>query len=230
MGRADRGAAPQAASAPARGGRESDRAGAARRDADRLRVHRRRARREGPEPPKLLGRRRGGGPRLALRRIAWRGRRASRAGLPRAGQRRAGPRLAASAAAGLFGRSGGGDSRRAGATTGQVAYLSGSTLYVTNAEGNTIKVTTSPASTVTKTVKADVKGIHPGETVLDHRSRRLKRRDQRRIDTRRRRRRWSRRTVRRLRHGAVAVAGRRKRRRAAVDRPCSATAGSARHA
>ena len=37
---------------------------------------------------------------------------------------------------------------------------------MTNAEGNTVKVTTSPASTITKTVKADVHGIHPGETVV----------------------------------------------------------------
>jgi hypothetical protein len=50
-------------------------------------------------------------------------------------------------------------------TAGTVAYLAGSTLYVTNAEGNTIKVTTSAATSVTKTVKASVKGIHPGETV-----------------------------------------------------------------
>ncbi len=39
------------------------------------------------------------------------------------------------------------------------------TLYVTNAEGNTVKVTTSAATSVTKTVKSSVKGIHPGETV-----------------------------------------------------------------
>jgi hypothetical protein len=81
----------------------------------------------------------------------------------------AAPAGGASAAAGLFGRSG--EAGRssiggAGVTTGQVAYVSGSTLYVTNAEGNTVKVTTSPASSVTKTVKADVKDIHPGETVL----------------------------------------------------------------
>jgi hypothetical protein len=50
-------------------------------------------------------------------------------------------------------------------TAGTVAYLAGSTLYVTNAEGNTIKVTTSAATSVTKTVKASVKAIHPGETV-----------------------------------------------------------------
>lgn len=54
----------------------------------------------------------------------------------------------------------------AGATIGQVAYVSGSTLYVTDPEGNTVKVRTSAASTVTKTVRAEVKSIHPGETVI----------------------------------------------------------------
>jgi hypothetical protein len=48
---------------------------------------------------------------------------------------------------------------------GQVAYIAGSTLYVTNSEGNTVKVTTSAGTSVTKTVKATLKGIHPGETV-----------------------------------------------------------------
>jgi hypothetical protein len=48
---------------------------------------------------------------------------------------------------------------------GQVAYLSGATLYVTSSEGNTVKVLTSPATSVSKTSKATVKGIHPGETV-----------------------------------------------------------------
>jgi hypothetical protein len=50
-------------------------------------------------------------------------------------------------------------------TAGTVAYLAGSTLYVTSSEGNTVKVTTSPATSVSKTVKAKVTGIHPGETV-----------------------------------------------------------------
>jgi hypothetical protein len=54
----------------------------------------------------------------------------------------------------------------AGATAGQVAYIDGSTLYVTTVEGNTVKVLTSPASAVTKTVKTNIKSIHPGETVL----------------------------------------------------------------
>ena len=44
--------------------------------------------------------------------------------------------------------------------------MEGTTLYVTNTEGNTVKVRTSSGSQVTKTVKSDVKGIHPGETVL----------------------------------------------------------------
>ncbi len=70
-----------------------------------------------------------------------------------------------SGAGSLFGGSGG-SSGGAGATTGKVAYIQGSTLYVTTAEGNTVKVDTSPASTVTKTVKADVSSIRPGETVL----------------------------------------------------------------
>ncbi len=50
-------------------------------------------------------------------------------------------------------------------TAGTVAYLAGSTLYVTNSEGNTVKVTTSAGTSVTKTVKSTVKGVHPGETV-----------------------------------------------------------------
>jgi hypothetical protein len=50
-------------------------------------------------------------------------------------------------------------------TAGTVAYLAGSTLYVTNAEGNTIKVSTSAGTSVTKTVNTSLKVIHPGETV-----------------------------------------------------------------
>jgi hypothetical protein len=61
--------------------------------------------------------------------------------------------------AGRFGGAG-------GATIGEVSFISGDTLYVTNAEGNTVKITTSPAATITKTVKADLHGIHPGETVV----------------------------------------------------------------
>ncbi len=53
----------------------------------------------------------------------------------------------------------------AGRTSGEVSYLSGNTMYVTDAEGNTVKVVTSAGTTVTKTVRSRVKSIHPGETV-----------------------------------------------------------------
>lgn len=66
---------------------------------------------------------------------------------------------AGSRAAGLLGRVGG------GVTVGEVAYVKGDTLYVTDAEGNTVKVETTEASTVQKTVKSSAKQIHPGETV-----------------------------------------------------------------
>ena len=72
-------------------------------------------------------------------------------------------------ARGAVGGSGAGSFGAAGAgttTIGQVAYVAGHTLYVTDPEGNTVKVKTSSASTVTKTVKTDVRGIHPGETVI----------------------------------------------------------------
>ena len=85
---------------------------------------------------------------------------ASRFAALRAGSSGGGASGAAGAASAFAGGAGGG-----GATAGSVAYLDGSTLYVTTAEGNTVKVTTSPATTVTKTVKAEVKGIHPGEAV-----------------------------------------------------------------
>jgi hypothetical protein len=69
---------------------------------------------------------------------------------------------AKSAAAGGSSSSGTGFARP---TAGTVSFLSGSTLYVTTSEGNTVKVTTSPGTTVSKSVKATVPSIHPGETV-----------------------------------------------------------------
>ncbi len=74
---------------------------------------------------------------------------------------RAGAGGATGGFAGGFTGAGGG----ARPTAGTLAYLAGSTLYVTNTEGNTVKVTTSQATSVSKTVKTSVKGIHPGETV-----------------------------------------------------------------
>ncbi len=75
-----------------------------------------------------------------------------------------------SASGGGFG--GGGFARRfggagaGGATIGEVSYIAGGTLYVSGAEGDTVKVTTSAASSITKTVKSSVHGIHPGDTVI----------------------------------------------------------------
>jgi hypothetical protein len=68
----------------------------------------------------------------------------------------------AGGAPGAFPGAGAGAAR---ATTGTVAYLAGNTLYVTSAEGNTVKVNTSPATRVMKAVTTEVRGIHPGETV-----------------------------------------------------------------
>jgi hypothetical protein len=67
----------------------------------------------------------------------------------------------ASAAGGSPGASGGGSRP----TSGTVSYVSGNTLYVTDAESHTVKVTASAATSVTKTVKTAVGSIHPGETV-----------------------------------------------------------------
>jgi len=48
---------------------------------------------------------------------------------------------------------------------GTVAYLDGDTIYVTTSEGNTVRVDTTPATSVSKSVKSSVHTIHPGETV-----------------------------------------------------------------
>jgi hypothetical protein len=53
-----------------------------------------------------------------------------------------------------------------GVTTGQVAYVSGNTLYVTTSQGNTVKVSAAAGAKVTKTVSTKAKSIHPGETVV----------------------------------------------------------------
>ncbi|HEY3959985.1 MAG TPA: hypothetical protein VGL68_05685 [Solirubrobacteraceae bacterium] len=84
------------------------------------------------------------------------------------GGAKAGASDGSSGAGSRFGGSGiaGASGTGTGATVGQVAYIRRSTLYVTTAEGNTVKVDTSPASTVTKTITSDVSSIHPGETVL----------------------------------------------------------------
>jgi hypothetical protein len=75
-------------------------------------------------------------------------------------------------ATGAGGATGGGGRTGAGsfgglgrATIGQVANVSGSDLFVTNAEGNTIKVS-GAAAQITKQVSTSAKGVHPGDTVI----------------------------------------------------------------
>jgi hypothetical protein len=53
----------------------------------------------------------------------------------------------------------------ANATTGTVTLIKGTTLYVTNAAGNTVLVKTSARSRVSKSVSGSVKTIHPGDSV-----------------------------------------------------------------
>jgi hypothetical protein len=63
---------------------------------------------------------------------------------------------------GGFGNFGGG---AGGATIGTVTLIKGSTLYITEASGNTILVHTAPTSRVTKTVGGTMQTIHPGDNV-----------------------------------------------------------------
>jgi Domain of unknown function (DUF5666) len=79
----------------------------------------------------------------------------------------------ASAQAGAEGAGGGpgggasGSAPGAGdATVGEVSSVKGKTLYVTDAQGNTIAVKTSSASEVTRTAESQVRAIKPGDTVI----------------------------------------------------------------
>lgn len=72
-----------------------------------------------------------------------------------------------------FGRRGGGGAggfagfagAGVGGPTGTVTLIKGSTLYVTDAGGNTVLVHTTAASTVKKTVSGTVKSVLPGDSV-----------------------------------------------------------------
>lgn len=55
---------------------------------------------------------------------------------------------------------------RGNVVTGEVAFIKGSTLYVTDAGGATVKVTTKPTTSVSKTSTVQPKAIHPGDTVV----------------------------------------------------------------
>jgi hypothetical protein len=51
-------------------------------------------------------------------------------------------------------------------TTGSVANKHGSTLYVTDSSGDTIRVKTNSSSKVTRTAAASANGVYPGDTVI----------------------------------------------------------------
>jgi hypothetical protein len=53
-----------------------------------------------------------------------------------------------------------------GATVGQVSYLKGTTLYVTDTSGNTVKVKVPKGTPVTKSVTAGIGSVRPGDTVV----------------------------------------------------------------
>lgn len=99
---------------------------------------------------------------LAARFAALRGAGSASGGSASGGSGSASAGGAAGATGGGFALAGAASGR---GTVGQVAYVSGSTLYLTTGEGNTVKVATSKATTVSRTVSSSVKHIHPGETV-----------------------------------------------------------------
>lgn len=53
-----------------------------------------------------------------------------------------------------------------GLTAGEVSYVSGNTLYVTNSAGSTVKVNVPSGTKVGRTVSTSASSIHPGETVI----------------------------------------------------------------
>jgi hypothetical protein len=107
----------------------------------------------------------GAGGALASRLAALRGGTASgSAGSRSSSGSSTGSGSAGAGARGFAGAAGG--AAGGSATVGEVAYADKGTLYVTTSEGNTVKVTAAPGASVTKTVKASIKAIYPGETVL----------------------------------------------------------------
>lgn len=86
------------------------------------------------------------------------------------GPRGARSALAASAAAGggAAVRLGGGPGAVAagGVASGEVKVIDGSTLYLTEASGATVRVSTSAATSVTESSEASVRSIHPGDSIV----------------------------------------------------------------
>lgn len=64
-----------------------------------------------------------------------------------------------------FGGSNGGLGAGAGATTGTVKLVDGTTLYVTDAQGDVVKVTTDTNTQITESRSGKVSDLQPGQTV-----------------------------------------------------------------
>jgi hypothetical protein len=92
----------------------------------------------------------------------------SRSGVPSGLAAAFGGGAPASTSGGRKGASGGQGAfaNRGNLVTGQVAFIKGSTLYVTDQSGATVKVTTKPTTSVSKTSTVKPKAIHPGDTVV----------------------------------------------------------------
>jgi hypothetical protein len=85
---------------------------------------------------------------------------------PGAGGGGSAPAAGRSGSTGLANAFAGGGASGATVTTGEVAYVRGNTLYVTDSQGNTVKVSAAAGAKVTKTVSTQAKRIHPGATVV----------------------------------------------------------------
>lgn len=59
-----------------------------------------------------------------------------------------------------------GNGRQANATVGEVASVDGKAIYVDDSSGNTVRVRVADGGTVTRTAKAKLEAIHPGDTVI----------------------------------------------------------------
>jgi hypothetical protein len=74
------------------------------------------------------------------------------------------------ARAGFAGRAGGAQgaagAAQSNATIGSVANKHGSTLYVKDADGNTVRVKTTSHSKINRTDSTSAAAIHPGDTVI----------------------------------------------------------------
>jgi hypothetical protein len=64
------------------------------------------------------------------------------------------------------GGTGGGANGQSAPTVGQVANKDGSTLYVKDANGDTVKVKTTSHSKISRTASTSAGAIHPGDTVI----------------------------------------------------------------